>query len=66
MLVVGILAAVCERLINPKNGHVLHNGTALFAVAKYFCEESFYLVGDRFRRCVESGWTGNTPVCKRK
>ena len=56
----------CERLINPTNGHVLHDGTAVGAHAKYFCDEGFYLVGDRFRECLESGWSGEAPICKCK
>lgn len=55
----------CERLISPRYGVVIHSSLEVGSYAKYFCNEGYYLVGVKFRKCEEEGWTDKAPVCKR-
>lgn len=55
----------CEKLRNPDNGYVITKGRKVGSYAKYVCDMKHYLVGNKFRKCLETGWTGEDPVCKR-
>ena len=56
----------CGRLSNPKNGRVQFSGTSLGSFAKYTCNRGHVRVGNKFRKCLTTGWSGSEPVCKRE
>lgn len=45
---------------------MIYSSTTVGSHAKYFCNDGYYLVGIRFRKCEETGWTDKAPICKRK
>ena len=60
------LGSGCEKLVSPHYGVVIYSSATIGSYAKYFCKDGYYLVGIRFRKCEETGWTGEAPICKCK
>lgn len=43
----------------------MNESTTVGSIAKYFCEDDYWLVGSQELMCSKEGkWSGNTPVCE--
>ena len=65
MVVYVYLAEGCPTLVAPANGTVSVFGSGVNAVAIYYCNGGFEIVGGRVRICQPGGaWSGVEPICK--
>ncbi|XP_072336377.1 complement decay-accelerating factor transmembrane isoform-like isoform X2 [Scyliorhinus torazame] len=64
------LQAICEprNCGHPgeiENGYYQASGTTLGNKAIYHCNEGYRQVGQSYRICTASGWTGQVPTCEK-
>ncbi|XP_003387839.1 PREDICTED: sushi, von Willebrand factor type A, EGF and pentraxin domain-containing protein 1-like isoform X2 [Amphimedon queenslandica] len=59
-------SVTCSKLTAPANGELeLTQGNLAGSIAYYSCNQGFKLVGDKERKCRETGeWSGTEPTCQ--